>query len=314
MKKADKTPVAMSLIEFTEKFGTEDQCRAHLFEKRFNAGFVCPKCNHDKGVKVATRYLMQCSKCHYQLSSTSGTVMHNSKTTIQKWYFAIFLITSSKRGMSSKELQRQIKVTYKTAWYINKRIREAMSDAESKYKLDGIVTIDEAYFSGRKNGENTGEKQKKRGRGTNKSKVIVSVSHDRNKKPMFAKMRVVDDFKAKTIESFAVDSILKGATITTDGFKAYKGQALKKDYFHEFENFDKADSNSPLKWLHILISNAKAFINGTFHGLERDELQSYLDEFCYRFNRRFIPHLMFDKLIDSALATKPVGYYTVVLG
>jgi transposase-like protein len=313
MKKSDKTPKVMSLLDFNEKFGTEEQCRNHLFDKRFGIGFICPKCAHTKGVKIETRFLMQCSKCHYQLSMTSGTVMNNTKTPISKWYLAIYLITSSKRGMSSKELQRQIKVTYKTAWYINKRIREAMTEAENAYMLEGSVTVDEAYFSGRKTVENTGGAPKKRGRGTDKSKVIIAVSH-KDAKPQFAKMRVVDNFKANTVEKFAKDTISFGATIVTDGFRAYKGQTLKKDYFHEFENFDKVDDKSPLKWLHILISNAKAFINGTFHGLERDELQSYLNEFCYRFNRRFIPHLVFDKLITSSLLAKPVNYYSVVMG
>jgi hypothetical protein len=192
----------------------------------------------------------------------------------------------------------QIKVTYKTAWYINKRIRKAMTESESKYKLEGNVTIDEAYFSGRKEGESAGGKPKKRGRCTNKFKVIMSVSHNKNKKPMFAKMRVVDNFKAKTIEKFAHDSIVTGATITTDGFRAYKSQSLKKNYFHKFDKFDKTDNSSPLKWLHIFISNAKAFINGTFHVL-------------LPFN---IQHLVFDKLIGSALISKPVNYYSVVIG
>lgn len=319
MKK--RAPKPKSLLEFVEQFGTEEQCREHLFEKRFGKGFKCPRCRHEQGVKITTRLLMQCSKCHYQVSVTSGTAMNNTKIPIQKWYYAIYLITSSKRGLSAKELQRQIKVTYKTAWYVNKRIREAMVQAESKYKLEGTVTIDEAYFSGRKSGENTGDKPNdrsdkpnKRGRGTNKSKVIVAVSLNEDGSPGFAKMSVVDNFKAKTVEKFTKNSVSTGAVIVTDGFKAYKGQTLKKDYFHEFENFDKTDDKSPLKWLHILISNAKAFINGTFHGLERDELQSYLNEFCYRFNRRKIPHLVFDKLIDSALITEPVDYYAVVMG
>ena len=299
----------MTLLEFNVKFGTEEQCREHLFEKRFGDGFICPKCGHEHGVKVATRLLMQCSKCHNQVSITSGTVMNDTKMPVRKWYFAIYLITSSKRGISSKELQRQIGVTYKTAWYVNKRVREAMTQAESKYKLSGEVTLDEGFFSGRKGGENTGGKPKKRGRGSNKSKVIVAVSLDENKNPLYAKMRVVDNLKAKTIEKFAKNSISTGAVIVTDGFKSYKAQALQKDYFHEFENFDKTDDKSSLKWLHIIISNVKAFINGTFHGLERDELQSYLDEFCYRFNRRHMPHLVFEKLLTSALNTKPVSYY-----
>jgi transposase-like protein/ribosomal protein L37AE/L43A len=307
MKKRVDAPKPLSLLAFSDQYGTEAQCREHVFEKRFGNGFICPKCGHNHGVKIATRLLMQCAKCHYQVSVTSGTVMHNTKIPIQKWYFAIYLITSGKRGISAMELRRQIAVTYKTAWYVNKRIRAAMQQAESQYKLDGTVTIDEAYFSGRKSGENAGDKPKKRGRGTNKSKVIVAVSLNEDGSPKYAKMSVVDNFKAKTVAQFAKDFVSTGATVVTDGFQAYKGQTLKKDYFHAFENFDQTDDKSPLKWLHILISNAKAFINGTFHGLERDELQSYLHEFCYRFNRRKIPQLVFEKLIGSALVTGPVG-------
>ncbi|MCM1524644.1 MAG: transposase [Ruminococcus sp.] len=102
----------------------------------------------------------------------------------------------------------------------------------------------------------------------------------------------------------------KGSKISTDGIKAYQAQCVTKDYFHEFEKMDHNDSGSNLKWLHVLISNAKAFILGTFHGLARFDLQSYLDEFCYRFNRRNIPQLMFDKLINSALLTPPLGHYS----
>lgn len=306
MQKGEARAREMSIIEFNEKFGTEKQCREHLFKMRFAKGFVCPKCGHTHGVHIKTRNLMQCTKCKYQLSATSGTIMDKTKTEIRKWYYAIYLMTVSKRGISAKELQRQISVTYKTAWYIHKRIREAMKNAEEKYQLEGIVTVDEAYFTGK---DDIDGKPKKRGRGTSKSKVIVAVSVNEKGYPMYAKMQVVSDFKAKTVEKFANKKIKKGSKISTDGFKAYQAQCVKKDYFHEFEIMDTNDENSNLKWLHILISNAKAFILGTFHGLSKRDLQSYLDEFCYRFNRRRIPHLMFDKLINSALITPPMGYY-----
>lgn len=233
--------------------------------------------------------------------------MDKTKTEIRKWYYAIYLMTVSKRGISAKELQRQISVTYKTAWYMHKRIRTAMKNADEKYQLEGIVTVDESFFTGNDDIEN---KPKKRGRGTSKSKVIVAVSVNEKGCPMYVKMQFVSDFKAKTIEKFANKNIKKGSKISTDGFKAYQSQRITKEYFHEFEKMDASDSNSNLKWIHIVISNAKAFILGTFHGLERTDLQSYLDEFCYRFNRRHIPQLMFNKLINSSLITPPVGYYS----
>lgn len=316
MKKGSSVPNSMDLLEFMERFSTEEACREHLFKKRFASGFVCPKCNHKHGVTIKSRMLMQCSLCGHQISAMNGTLMHDTKMPIRKWYLAIYLITSSKRGISAKELQRQIGVTYKTAWYVNKRIRAAMSGAEKKYDLSGTVTMDESYFSGRETSQLTALQPKKRGRGTDKSKVIIAVSLDNNKYPLYAKMSVVDNFKAKTIAEFAAQNIKKSATIVTDGFKSYKAQILKKDYFHEFENFDQSNEKSSLKWLHIIISNAKAFIGGTFHGLHRQELQTYLDEFCYRFNRRHIPHLVFDKLIHSTFIVPPIKYYakTVVMG
>lgn len=309
MEKRNKKPKEMSIIEFNDKYGTEEKCREHLFKTRFSKGFICPKCGHTHGIRIKSRNLMQCSKCKYQLSATSGTIMDKTKTEIRKWYYAVYLVTVSKRGISAKELQRQISVTYKTAWYMLKRIRAAMTNADEKYQLEGIVTIDEAYFSGKDDDEG---QPKKRGRGSSKSKVIIAVSLNDKGFPQYAKMQVVPNFKAKTIEKFAQKNIEKGSTISTDGFKAYQAQCVKKNYFHEFKKMNPNDNDSNLRWLHIVISNAKAFILGTFHGLAKLDLQSYLDEFCYRFNRRNIPHLTFDKLINSILVTSPVGYYSAV--
>ena len=181
-----------------------------------------------------------------------------------------------------------------------------MGIANDKYKLDGIVTMDEAYFSGR---ENNDEAPKKRGRGTNKSKVIVAVSLTDDGKPKYVRMKVVENLRAKTIEEFANNHIEKGSKIITDGFKSYKSQSLKNNYFVDYDVAPVDSADSKLKWLHTLISNAKAFILGTFHGLKAQDLQLYLDEFCYRFNRRYIPHLTFDKLINTAIITPTVGYY-----
>jgi transposase-like protein len=149
----------------------------------------------------------------------------------------------------------------------------------------------------------------KRGRGTSKTKVVVAVSLNKEGQPQYAKMRVVENFKAKTVEQFMYDNVKMNSVITTDGFSSYRSQKLKKDYFHDFENFNNDDEDSNVKLLHILIRNAKAFLLGTLHGLDRIDLQSYLNEFCYRFNRRYIPYMMFEKLQNSMLITTPVGYY-----
>ena len=310
MRKGVSVPKEMSIIEFFEKFGSNEQCRRDLWMKRLAIGFECPKCEGYIGYELESKYLWQCKNCGHQVSLIAGTAFDNTKIGLQKWYLAAFFIISSKSGISAKELQHQIRVTYKTAWYVNRRLRDAMRLANDKYKLDGIVTMDEAYFTGR---DTTEETVIKRGRGTNKSKVIVAVSLTEDGKPMYARMQVVDNFRAKTIEKFAENYIEKGSKIITDGFRSYKSQKIQKDYFVDYDMVSADSEDSKLKWLHTVISNAKAFILGTFHGLKAEDLQCYLDEFCYRFNRRYISHLAFDKLINSAIVTPTVGYYRTVL-
>lgn len=306
MQKGERVPKRMSLIEFSEKYATEELCAVDLWERRIKMGVLCSKCGHADGYRIKSRNVWECKNCKNHTSILVGTAFESSKLELRKWYWAAFLIISSKAGISAKELQSQIGVTYKTAWYVNRRLRETMRIANDKYKLCGVVTMDEAYFTGRENDET---KPKKRGRGTDKSKVIVAVSLSEDGKPQYARMQVVDNFRAKTIEKFAANHIEKGAKIITDGFQSYKSQKIKKDYFVDYDMLPADSEESKLKWLHTVISNAKAFVLGTFHGLKADDLQLYLDEFCYRFNRRYIPHLAFEKLINSALITPPIGYY-----
>jgi transposase-like protein len=306
MKKGDKRPKEMSMLEYYDKYSNEEKCRDDFWKRRKEIGFKCSICNCDEGCVFETIFRWECKNCKHQVTIYSGTVFENTKLNLRKWYYAAFLIVSSKGGISAKELQSQIGVTYKTAWYVNRRLREAMGDANDKYKLEGTATMDEAYFSCRDNGDKT---PTKRGRGTTKSKVIVAVSLTDKGKPKYARMESVDNFKGKTIEKFAESYIEKGSVIITDGFKAYRSQKLQKDYFVDYDIVPADNADSKLRWLHILVSNAKAFILGTFHGLKAQDLQLYLDEFCYRFNRRYIPHLTFDKLINSAIITPTLGYY-----
>lgn len=309
----------LSLPEFAEKFSTERQCQEDLFERRFGAGgekFVCPKCGHKHGSTFwrGERKIMKCSKCRYQMSAIVGTVMEGTKTKLRKWYFALYLMTIDKRGISSKQLERELRVTYKTAWYIHKRIREAMDQAEGKYKLEGFVAVDEGFFTGREELETVDSQEKQAkpvGRNSPKSKALLALSQSSQNHPLYLKLMLVPNFRAKTIAAFLEKNVVHGSTIQTDGFRAYRSQTLKKDYFHDWEIYDPENEDSRLKWLHVLISNIKAEINGTFHGLRRVDLQSYLTEFEWRFNRRQIPDLMLPKLIDSCFLTPPPRYYAV---
>jgi len=285
----------MTLLEFTARFGDEEVCREYLFEKRFPDGFVCPKCECRSCSKISTRGLYQCKECRFQVSCTAGTVLHKTHLPLTKWFMAMFLVSTDKRGNSAMFLAKELGVPYKTAWFLLHRLRSAMGERDSQYVLSGLVEMDDTYFGG-------GPKSGKRGRGTGKTKVIAAVSKDDKGKPKYLKMKVVPNLKGKTIGKFAAAAIAEGTQIQTDAYSSYR-KPLAEKYNHGFEVFNK--NSEALHWVHKVISNAKSLVNGTHHGLPAKHLQAYLDEFCYRFNRRHFSTDIFDRLALAAVSANP---------
>jgi transposase-like protein len=295
---------SISFFEFTNSFGTEEACREHLFHIRWPNGFVCPKCGHPECYSLKTRHIHECKKCHYQASVTSGTVLDKTRVPLQKWFWAIYFMSSDKRGHSALQLQKEIGVGYKTAWFMLHRIRTAMMEKDWDYKLYNIVETDEAFFGAPTRGG-------KRGRGTEKTKVIVSVSLTDDKYPLFAKMETAKKLDADAINTFAENNIEEGSTIVSDGSSSYP-QLSERGYKHIGKANSEGDKEH-LKWLHTLISNAKAFVEGTFHGLDRKHLDRYLAEFCFRFNRRFWPDQIFNRLINACMLCPRISYADLTL-
>lgn len=287
----------MGFVAFSERYATEEVCRQKMFEMRWPEGFVCPKCGAHSFCFVEKRNCYQCNTCKNRTTPRVGTVMQNSHLPYKTWLWAIYLLSSDKSGISAMELQRQLHVTYKTAWYLLHRIREAMGKRDEKYLLQGIVELDDSYFGGTKTGG-------KRGRGTTKTKVLVAVSKDEAGKPQHIKMKVVQNLKGKTVGHFASASIAEGATIETDAYRSYR-KPLSEKYNHYWSVFDA--NKEMLAWLHTIVANAKAFVLGTFHGLDGKHLQRYLNEFNYRFNRRFMQFGIFDHLLSAVASTPPLG-------
>jgi len=288
----------IGLLAFAEKYKDDDSCREFLFKKRFPKGFICPKCECGSYSLHSTRCLYQCSNCKYQCSVTAGTVMHGTHIPLCKWFMAMYLLAKDKRGCSALQLSKELTLTYKSAWFLLQRLRSAMGQRDSEYILSGIVEVDDSYFGGKKKGG-------KRGRGTKKSKVITAVSKTEAGKPLFIKMQVVQDLKSATVKKFALHNIEENSQVQTDSYNSYKKLSAEK-FTHKYEVFNP-DTNW-LHWLHILIGNVKSFIRGTFHGLKEKHLQLYLDEYCYRFNRRYYNGSIFDRLSVAAMFSSPLSY------
>ena len=276
----------MSLFDFQERYDSEDKCREFFLRLRYPNGFVCPHCGGSECGQVKTRNLLRCKSCRKQISITSGTVFHASHLTLRQMIWAMFLFANDKRGCSAVQLQKMLKVNYDTAYYILQRLRKAMKIRDERYMLEGIVELDDTYVG-------TATHGKKRGRGAEKSKVIVAVAKTPNNKSTFIKMQVSPNLKAVTFGRFAKKNIAAGSRVESDNCAALK-RGLAEKYFLHYETF--LPEKNMLRRLHTAISNMKSMIEGTYHGVTKEHLQEYLDEFCFRYSRRGFGVQLFGRL------------------
>lgn len=230
---------------------------------------------------------------------TARSVMHKTKVPLMIWFWTIFLIACDKRGHSALSISKELKVSYWVAWTLVQKIRRAMRKQDRQYKLKGIVELDDAYFGGKDAG-------KKRGRGTSKSKVLIAVSTDEEKEHAdFVKMKVVEDLDTDTVNKFVTENIEPGSKVQTDDLNIYD---CLNDHGIVHDQYPIVSGEKPLPWVHTIISNAKRFILGTYHGLDSKHLQAYLDEFCYWFNRRFWEDQLFDRLLSACINCEAIAY------
>lgn len=214
--------------------------------------------------------------------------MHRTHLPLTIWFWAIYLCVTDKRGISAVQLSRTLGVSYDSAWHLLDRIRKAMGrQRDEHYKLSSIVEMDD-YFVGGPSHDG------KRGRGTDKAKAVAAISKTEGGVPLFVRMKAVEDFKRETLQQI-VDQYLTGQTkVECDGYQSYHGLENVEIYNSPYEVGD-------LHWLHTAISNFKTFLLGTYHG-RCVHLQSYMDEFCFRFNRRATGDQLFSRL-TRAVAT-----------
>ncbi len=292
---------SLDLLEFQQRFATEDACIEHLFKLRWPDGYVCPRCGHRQCCFHSTRKLYQCSKCKYQVSVTAGTVFHKTRTPLVTWFWMIFMMARQRSGVSMLSLQRMLKIkSYKTAWTIGHKIRKAMADRDTQYQLAGLVEMDDAFIGPRKPGPP--------GRGAKgKAKVVIAVE-SRDKHAGFAVMRHVPAVDGDQILMIAQDKIQPASDVRTDGWRAY--QKLESNGFgHDAVIVSKdKEALKQLKWVHVLIANVKGNLRGVYHGVSAKHLGSYLAEFSYRFNRRFWDSQLFNRTVTACLSTYTVTF------
>ena len=301
----------MKLFEFTQRFPDEASCESYLKAQREKSGIVCKKCGCRKNYWDSHNKCWRCSKCGHETTLTADTVMHNSKLPLMYWFKAIHLLTSTKNTFSASEMQRQLgHKRYQPIWEMMHKLRDVMGKRDSKYTLLGSVEVDEGFFS-----TEIPDKQKneplKRGAGSQaKTKVLVmaeSTEVDNPKKGLkpkkvgHIKMVVIPDSKKETIDPIASTDINGDATVVSDGTKSHINFPKM---FSEYvgRKIDSKEIGKVLPWVHIAISNSKSLMKNIYHGIKPEFLQEYLNEFCYKFNRRYFGDKLFDRLMIASIA------------
>lgn len=303
----------MALLEFQDQFSSEEKCLEYLFKVRWPEGFRCPRCNHDCYYRPYLRGLYECKSCRYQASVTAGTVFHRTKVPLRKWFWLIYRMAISRTGVSIAEMGRELGIRdYKTIWVMAHKIRGAMGQRDSMYRLAGLVEMDESFFGPK-------SREAKRGRGSErKTTVLIAVSIYRGKdgieKPGFAHAHVVTSASAEVVgevlDRLGLDQQDKESLIQkirTDGWKAYGKVAKDKGLdHHRVILVNPQMAGHLLPWTHKFISNVKAVLRGPHRGVSAKHRQRYLFEACYRFNRRYWSQQLFDRLLFACTLEKPI--------
>jgi transposase-like protein len=302
-KSPSKAPL-YSLFDFQKEYGTDMQCRDYLFRKKFPEGFKCSRCGHTEYSFVRRHKLFECKKCLKQHSVTVNTIFSHTKLPLHVWFLAIYIVSQNASGVSASTIQKLTGVKkYETAWNMLQKIRKSMGDRDDKYTIEGIIEFDDGYFGGPSEG--------KRGRGADgKTNVVVAVSKTEDGKPKYLSMKTTEDIKTDTIDRAMADKIKKEKSeLHTDGLPAMlalekKGYKIKKTVIG-----DPKEASEIFKWVHTAISNAKGTYEGVHHGVSGKRLQLYLNEFCYKFNRRYFGGDIFKRMLIATADSSSVRRY-----
>ena len=299
MKNPSASP-ELSIREFLARFPDDEACLTHIMSVRYGGTvFDCPKCGVIDSVfhRLAKVRAYSCGSCGHHIHPTAGTILHDTRTPLTSWFYAMYLFATTRHGVSAKELQRQLGVTYKTAWRIGQHIRDLTGKTEFQRLLEGHVEADEAYVGGRRSGG-------KRGRGAAGKTIVVGLV-ERDGGPTRAV--VAPNVRTDSLKPIVNEHVAKGSIVSTDELRSY-GLLTGDGYEHgtvnhgrkEYAFYDyRTETNHHVNSVEGFWRLFKASVRSTHVHISAKHMQRYLDEFTFRATYRARVNGMFDLLIGA---------------
>jgi hypothetical protein len=308
----------MKLLELFSRYSNERKSKLAFKQWRDKQGVVCKKCQGKSHYWKKDKWQYECKSCGFRTTLRSGTVMESSNLPYQYWMLAMGLLTATKKSFSALEIQRQLgHKRYEPIWAMLHKIRVSMGRRDDKYKLDGCMEIDEGYFEGHKE-ESTEPSYRQPmysaygNKGKRQVKVLVMIEsepvkkeltskHKPKRKAGYLKMKVIEKLRKDNVNYEVKKHIEKTAKAITDGGRCYSDLEALIAQHEVVICKDKTLVPKVLPWVHIAISNAKKICLGVHHSINRKYMQNYLNEYCYKFNRRYFGDKLFDRLMVASV-------------
>lgn len=315
----------MKIRDFFKRFPDEMSCKTHFKSERDKQGVICKRCQHQEHYWLSTREQYQCKQCKFRTTLRSGTLLHGSQLPYSYWYFGMMMLTSTKKSFSALEIQRQLgHLYYEPIWYMLHKIRYAMGKRDDNYTLSNEIELDEGFFEIVPNKENRdriaielieNNGKYKRGKGSQKQATVLVMAesktvapskkykHKPTKKVGYIKMKLLENLRKETTNKQVEKAVNKQSSAITDGANNYND--LKESLTEHKAVIAQVikEASKILPWVHIAISNAKRLLLDIHHSIGNEYLQSYLDEYCYKFNRRYFDSV-FDRVVIASVACK----------
>ena len=292
----------LTIMDFERAFPDEEACQEYLAQIKWRDGFECPRCLGETFMYISKRKLFECKECHHQTSIIVGTIFENTKKPLRLWFWAIFLLTTTKKAMSIMELSRKLGLNYDTAWTWHHKIMVAL-ESHDVNDLKGVIEVDETFY-----GPNTGAP----GRSKDKSMAIAAVEviqkKDGKSVPGLLRIEQIAHADGETIMRFLEDGVEVDTQIRTDGWSGYK--ILDDTYYRwEPEVLGSPEAASDVHpWVHVVFRNLKMVLNATHAGVSPTRLKHYLKGFEFRFNHRGFVGSIFYSAVRASIRSEPITW------